>query len=274
MAAPDRIMIRVFPRRTSYTPVDPLSFIGDPPLFRPEAEEVHVSCTFTWDIEEALRLQDAWSRYYPVVKIGGPAFNAEGDAFVPGRYVRPGITITSRGCPYRCPWCFVPKREGGLRTLDVQPGNVVADNNLLASPEDHQKVVFQMLEDQRRIVFSGGLDARLLKEWHVDWIRRNDRHIKELWFAADTDNMKHLERAGRRLKWLRPRKKRCYVLIGFFGEEVENAERRLQYVYDLGFWPFAQFYRGPGEQERTAVWADLQRHWSRPGLFKRKPLTP
>ena len=56
-------IIRVFPRKANMTPMDDLVFIGDPPLFRPEGE-VHVSCTFTWDVEESYRLQEAWSLYY------------------------------------------------------------------------------------------------------------------------------------------------------------------------------------------------------------------
>ena len=46
-------IIRVFPKRTSYTPADDYVFIGMPPMgaFIPEYDEVHISCTFTWDKE-------------------------------------------------------------------------------------------------------------------------------------------------------------------------------------------------------------------------------
>jgi hypothetical protein len=47
---------RVFPRMTKATPVDLLSFVGDPGLFPPEVDEVHVSVTFTYDMSEAERL--------------------------------------------------------------------------------------------------------------------------------------------------------------------------------------------------------------------------
>lgn len=41
-------IIRVFPRRTSYTPVDDWVFYGPPPMraLIPEHSEVHISCTF------------------------------------------------------------------------------------------------------------------------------------------------------------------------------------------------------------------------------------
>ena len=32
-------IIRVFPRRTSLTPVDDMAFVGNPPMLRPEADE-------------------------------------------------------------------------------------------------------------------------------------------------------------------------------------------------------------------------------------------
>ena len=39
-------IIRVFPRRTAATPVDDLAYVGLP-FFWSEADEVHISVTFT-----------------------------------------------------------------------------------------------------------------------------------------------------------------------------------------------------------------------------------
>lgn len=124
-------VIRVFPKRTSHTPIDDMAFIGAPPLDRPEADEVHISCAFTWDQPKAEDLKMAWSQYYPVVKVGGPAYDDPCDGFTPGQYLKPGITITSRGCNNHCPWCLVPEREGKIRELAICPGNKIQDNNLL-----------------------------------------------------------------------------------------------------------------------------------------------
>ena len=165
-------LIRVFPERTKWTPSDALAFVGDPPLpaFRPAAtaSPVHVSATFTWQRPEAERLREAWAEHYVNVEVGGPAFDDPGAAFVPGRYVKLGVSITSRGCPKRCPWCFVPKREGQIRELEIQPGWILQDNNLLGCSRGHVEQVFDMLREQRRgCVFAGGLDATLLRPWHV-----------------------------------------------------------------------------------------------------------
>lgn len=263
-------ILRVFPQRTSHTPDDDLAFIGDPPLFRPEVDEVHVSCTFLYDKPEAERLADAWSKYYPEVKLGGPAYDDPGGEFVPGRYIKTGYTTTSRGCPRRCSFCFVPKREGNIRTLKIHPGRVIQDNNLLACPDEHVAAVFEMLSTQRRIIFSGGVDARALKEWHVDWFKKHDTRIKEFWFASDGPGVvaEPLKRAARLMAGFTRRKKRCYVLIGHRNESPESAEERLRKVWMAGFLPFAIFYKGEGEQRKTPRWETIQRNWSRPALTK------
>ena len=89
-------MIRVFPRKTKWTPNDDLSFIGDPPLFRPKEQPVKISVTFTWDIPEAKRLYEGWKEYYKDVQIGGPALGDPGSEFVPGLFVKKGAIITSQ----------------------------------------------------------------------------------------------------------------------------------------------------------------------------------
>ncbi|MBA7709434.1 hypothetical protein ES703_118352 [subsurface metagenome] len=123
-----------------------------------------------------------------------------------------------------------------------------------------------MLNQQSGIIFSGGLDTRLLQPWHIREFEA--LRIKELWFAADTPGaLSDLHRAARLLESYPRRKKRCYVLIGFANETPREAEHRLQGVWDTGFLPFAQMYRGQGEQPRTLAWKQLQRLWSRPAAM-------
>lgn len=267
-------MIRVFPRRTKWTPADELAFVGDPPLaqFRPEDRDmpVFISVAFTWDLKEAKRLQGSWGRFYRDVRIGGPATGDHGGKFVAGRFLKPGVTITSRGCVWNCPWCLVPRREGVVRELPVVPGYIVQDNNLLACSNRHLDAVFTMLAEQKRgIVFSGGLDARLFS---LDTLRRlKGISVSELWFAADSAGaMEHLSFVGDicRGAEIPQEKLRCYTMIGFRGESLDAARSRLERVYAMGFLPFAQLYRGEKTATYSPEWRALARKWSRPAAYR------
>jgi len=267
-------MIRVFPNKTKWTPCDDLAFIGWPPLFRPPKQPVMVSVTFTWDIDMGQRLQKAWSVYYNNVRLGGPALNDPGGEFIPGRFIKEGVTITSRGCPKHCPWCFIPKREGALRELSIQEGHIVNDNNLLACSKSHITKVFSMLRNRPKAAnFKGGIDATLLCDWHrtlFDSIR-----VQEIWVACDTlAALQPLKKAAQILDGIPINKKRCYVMVGFNGEGLAQAESRLEKVYELGFLPFCQLYQLSNKIDYSKEWKALARKWSRPAAYRsHQPIT-
>jgi len=261
-------IIRVFPRRTALTPDDPMSFVGFPPLWRPEADEVHVSVTFTWDIEMGRRLTEAWLDYYPKVKLGGPALGDRPNGFIPGMYIKPGVTFTTRGCKNNCPWCLVPRREGRLAEIEhFAPGWIIQDNNLLQAGPDHIMRVFAMLKTQRRAaVFSGGLQASLVSDWLAKALR--ELRIDQLFLAADTDAaLGPLEKALGLLSFLKDRRKlRVYAMIG--RETIGEATARLENIWRLGGMPFAQLYQ-PDDRyiDYSPEWKAVVREWSRPAAM-------
>jgi hypothetical protein len=260
-------ILRVFPRRTSLTPRDDMAFVGYPPLLRPEADEVHVSVAFTWDRDRARLIRDAWAEYYPVVKIGGPAMGDRPEGFAPGRYVRPGVTFTTRGCNNRCPWCLVPKREGKLVEItDFSSGYILQDNNLLQASRSHIGRVLDMLSQQpRAAVFAGGLQASLVSDWFVDWLF--GIRVEQVFLAADTVGaLGPLGRALHKLKYLGRRRLRVYAMIGT--ESIEAATARLEAIWMLGGLPFAQLYQPPDRfVEYSREWKALTRTWSRPAAM-------
>ena len=264
-------LIRVFPYRTSFTPDDSLAFVGQPPLFRPLDRNipVHVSVTFTWHRAEAERVAASWRDHYDNVRIGGPAYEDYGDEFTPGRYLKLGCTITSRGCTKHCGWC--PERNRPLRELSIHPGWIVQDSNLLACSEKHIHAVFSMLRAQKRAIrFPGGLDKHFLKPWHRPLF--DSISIDELWFACDvTSDLPWLEKAAEILEGIPLRKRRCYTMIGYDEEPLSQAERRIERVFELGFMPFCQLYRpDEGPKEYPPEWKAVQRKWSRPAAYMGK----
>jgi len=262
---------RVFPRRTSATPDDDLAFVGDPPLFLPDVDEVHVSCAFSWDRREAKRLADAWQAQGYKVRLGGPAFGSPAGEFTPGLYLKEGLTMTSRGCIRRCSFCFVPEREGKLRLLPIQPGWDIMDNNLLACPRGHVETVLDMLEEQPRAArFTGGIDSRLCQEWFAKRLGR--MRVQILYTAFDHPSERpHVERAITMLRaaGLTQRQVGCYVLVGYRGDTPAAAEERLEWVFRTGGTPFAMYFR-PAEDRRTKIppeWSRFVRRWNRPALI-------
>lgn len=141
--------------------------------------------------------------------------------------------------------------------------------NLLACSRQHIEAVFEMLGRQKeRPAFTGGLEARLLRPWHVDLLRES--RTQRMYFAYDTpDDYEPLVEAGRLLQAggfeRKSHKACCYVLIGYRGDTMEAAEKRLRDAWKAGFIPYAMLYR----DEKGIVdseWRKFQRLWVRPAI--------
>ena len=261
--------IRVFPRRTAMTPTDPDVFIGEPGLFRPGyVGEIEISCLFSWDRATAFNLAESWGRYYDRVRVGGPAVGSPSGEFVPGRYTREGVVVTSRGCNNDCPWCLVPKREGKLREIEIHEGRNVIDNNLLGCRPWHRRAVFEMLRTQRGVQLTGGLALNLVTDEVVDELR--SLALCQMFVACDyQEAIGLLEIVGRKLRDFTMRQLRCYALIAYGNETPDQAVARLRTIYELGFMPFAQLYQ-PADHyiEYSAEWHRIANIWSRPARIK------
>jgi hypothetical protein len=263
------MIARVFPTKTNATPDDEHAYYGFPLWFANNYSEVHISVLFDWDKRNADILAENWKQVAPV-KLGGPAYGDRGGDFIPGMYVKKGYVITSRGCPNKCWFCSVWKREGELRELPITEGWNVLDDNLLACSDDHIKNVFSMLEKQkRRPEFTGGIEAKRLKPWHVEALAK--LKPKQMFFAYDTqDDYEPLVDASKLLKdgGFTRHNMRCYVLIGWGQDTIKQAEKRLMDTLSLGFFPMAMLYRNGNEPSKE--WKRFQREWVRPAIISSK----
>lgn len=271
--AGDRI-IRVFARKTSYTPEDEYCFFDYPPFpeLIPPHDEVHISCTFTWDKPRAQELAFQWEMATDKpVKLGGPAFNSSSEDFIQGLYLKPNIVFTTRGCNNHCPWCLVPRLEGKLKQLQtIAEGNIIQDNNFLQADKCHKDKVFEMLKTQKAICFKGGLEPDLIDDHFVEAIK--GLRIKELWLACDTDarfsqfadGCAKLKKAGYNRE-----KIHCYVLS--YAKDRAADEARAAEVYKAGAMPFVQLFRDFSEEKTrySSDWEKWARMWQRPACTRK-----
>jgi hypothetical protein len=251
-----------------------LAFIGecpDPKVLEQlglDIGEVHVSVCFSADKDYAECLSEEWRTVGVPVKIGGRAYGDPGGEFIPGMYLRLGKTITSRGCNNHCGFCDVWKREGPLRELEIKPGYDILDNNLLSCSETHIRAVFEMLKGQKEPArFTGGLEAKIMKPWHVELLA--NARVDRFYCAYDTqDDYEPLVQAGRMLRDAGLQGKAyAYVLVGYRGDTQERAEKRLYDTARAGFLPYAMVYIDE-TGEKPEGWAQFQRKWTRPAITR------
>jgi hypothetical protein len=263
---------RVFPRKTKASPDDALAFFGPPPVGCAVFDRVLISCTFTWDMPRAEELAQAWRGVCGDVQVGGPAYGTAAGDFEPGMFVKHGYTITTRGCNNRCWYCYVHKREGGLRELPIREGSNVLDSNLLQASEGHIGQVFDMLNRQPRgsVRFTGGLEAKLIDAR----IARELRIIrpKALYCANDRPgDTEHLRSAAEHLFTAGFTKTShvlsAYVLCGYAGDTMAEAEKRMRETWDAGFVPYAMLWKNAETGESAPEWRAFQRTWVRPQII-------
>ena len=233
-----------------------------------DIDEVHISVTFTWDLEKADDLFEAWQMLGVPVEVGGPAFDDRMGDFTPGMYLKKGMTVTSRGCTKDCWFCSVPKCANGvIRELPIQDGWNILDDNILGTSEKHFRAVIKMLKrQQERAVFSGGLEPGLLQPWQAELLR--SINPKTMYTAYDTKDDYEALRQMARTVWEagfseKSHQVKCYCLCGYEGDTFEEARKRMEQVMELGFLPFAMLFRDESGQT-DPEWRKFQREWANP----------
>lgn len=184
----------------------------------------------------------------------------------------------TRGCPNKCPWCVVPRKEGGVRPVaditdiictntGIRRHALLMDNNFLAAPRDFViRQLVEMVANRVEVDFNQALDARLID----DQIARHLAAVKfrpYIRVSCDTDAaiapvvaaMKRLRASGYKRDFF------CYILAK--PGEVESALNRIEAITrtDRRASPFVMPYRDldsseseiPRELRRLARWCNM-----------------
>ena len=108
----------------------------------------------------------------------------------------------TRGCPNRCKWCVVPKKEGKISPYmdieEITAGRkkaILMDNNILASNYGlHQ--IEKIIKLGIKVDFNQGLDARLITD-EIARLLAKVKWIKRIRFGCDTPGqIAEVERAS------------------------------------------------------------------------------
>lgn len=187
----------------------------------------------------------------------------------------------TRGCPNKCPWCVVPRKEGGIHpymdcediAIEGRTKLVLMDNNILAAGDYAHAQLQKIIEHHYRVDFNQALDARLVTEEfakqlaQIKWI---DRRIR---FGCDTHGqIAECERAIEMINGYGYRGEYfLYTMIGGksdFKESFErvnywwkrNHEQREKHLQNI--YPYAQPYRNPDNPHHTIpMWQKDMAQW-------------
>jgi len=181
------------------------------------------------------------------------------------------IQFFSRGCIRECPFCVVRRKEGYIRSVepcDLNPNGKwieVLDNNFFANPE--WKNAIDYLLSKKKPVKMCGVDIRIMNEEQAFYL--NKLKLKnQINIAWDNPKMDLTNKLSDVVKYIKPYKLQCYVLIGF-DSTIEQDLFRLNTLKHLGITPFVMVFRDynnnriPSQYEK-----DFQRWANRGELFK------
>jgi len=174
----------------------------------------------------------------------------------------------SRGCNKKCPWCVVPEKEGGIHPVPVKNLNprgeyvVVCDNNFFANPE-----WFEAVSCLRHLKFAldfQGIDVRVVTGYQALTLSRL-RHYKRIKFAWDIpeDERKVLAGINFLVKYIKPYRLMCYVLIGYNSSEEQDLHR-IETLRNLKIDPFVMPFDRSNLYQRS-----LARYVNNKKIFKK-----
>lgn len=181
------------------------------------------------------------------------------------------IQFFSRGCIRECPFCLVRDKEGYINPVgpvELNPHGEwieVLDNNFFANPMWMDSINYLINKNQK--VNLHGVDVRIMNEEQAYYLNKlklkNNIHI-----AWDLPKIDLKEKLKEIIKYIKPYKLTCYVLVGF-NSTFEEDMYRLETLKELGITPFVQPYRDfENNRMPTQYEKDIARWANKMWIFK------
>ncbi|MBD5327939.1 MAG: hypothetical protein HDR99_05700 [Bacteroides sp.] len=181
------------------------------------------------------------------------------------------IQFFSRGCIRHCPFCLVHDKEGAIHPvepLQLNPNGrhiEVLDNNFFANPQWKSAIDYLLAAKQK--VNLHGVDIRIMNEEQAFWLNKLPLH-KSVHIAWDLPQVDLTDKLREVIRYIKPWKLMCYVLVGF-NSTMEQDMYRIERLRELGIKPFVMPYRDFENQIKPSQYAkDLAQYVNKPMIFK------
>lgn len=230
------------------------------------ADFVYASCVFS-SSASSRRVAELRKYYGESLIIGGSGVDIRGrlpreiESLPPDYSLYPeledrAIGFITRGCPYRCPFCIVPIKEGKTRQVaDLQElldnGRkklILLDDNILSHPRAGE-FLEDMARRDLRVNFTQTLDIRLLKQETSRLLRRircsNTNFTRTVYYFSLNDT-RHLDRVRRKyeLMGFSPKDNVEFVCMYGYNTTLTEDVERFRFLRSLpGAYVFVQRYQ-------------------------------
>ena len=181
------------------------------------------------------------------------------------------IQFFSRGCIRHCPFCLVHDKEGGIHPVvpvELNPNGKhieVLDNNFFANPEWKYAVDYLLKAKQK--VNLHGVDVRIMDEEQAYWLNKLPLY-KSVHIAWNLPNIGLTGKLREVIRYIKPWKLMCYVLVGF-NSTMEQDMYRIERCRELGIKPYVMPYRDFENKTKPSQYArDLAQYVNKPMIFK------
>ena len=155
------------------------------------------------------------------------------------------IQFFSRGCIRHCPFCLVHDKEGYIHNAtphDLNPNGKwieIFDNNFFANPNWRDAAEY-LLKVNKPVNFHG-VDVRIMDEEQAEFLNKL-KHQGSIHIAWDLPQIDLRPQLEKMVKYIKPYKISCYILVGFNSTKEQDLFRARE-LKKLGIVPFAQAYR-------------------------------
>ena len=185
-----------------------------------------------------------------------------------------GIGFTSRGCIRKCPFCFVPEKEGefrhdmAIKDIINPRSNIIIlhDNNITADPDCIDKL--HEIRDRKLIVdINQGCDVRLMTP-EIAQAMSEVKHLRSLHYAWDLMGFEKqvLEGINIMKQFIPVSRHMCYCLVGY-NTSFEEDMYRVRKLSEMGVRPYIMRYNEHRDDIRLNHFA----RWVNSFIYKSEP---